>query len=431
MRREASIIKLLLIIAITVIASGCELGGDNGQDKGESDDGLLRFVDSSEGLPRSGQWREGFALYDINGDGYQDILAPPPRGASKEYSTPTLWYGGTDGVWRKGNLKVPRDISYDYGSVSVGDFDGDKIPDLALGIHCKGVKVLRGKGNDSYVDFSEGLPSTDQFRSRAVVSSDFDNDGLTEFAAVSEANFGEYIKKGIPPSGLRVFDLQANRWKQGSLALDAIEQVGLYADQLVTGDVNGDGKIDIGLASLVSSRDLIVWIGDGKGNFAPSNKGLIKEKTYLSIALGDINMDGRDDLIGSIAGFGVKGFKGLKAFLSGPDGFKEMSEGLPKDELFFAICAGDLDKSGGVEVIAVTAQGGLKIFKYVNKQWERARVVGLPLEGLVRPYNIYCKDLNGDGFKDLAMNYASERGDRGGIRVFLNKAESTKGPGKK
>src|SRR5262249_16205614 len=39
----------------------------------------LRFVDFGKGLPASGQWREGFALADMNGDGHLDVVHAPPR----------------------------------------------------------------------------------------------------------------------------------------------------------------------------------------------------------------------------------------------------------------------------------------------------------------------------------------------------------------
>jgi hypothetical protein len=48
------------------------------------------------------------------------------------------------------------------------------------------------------------------------------------------------------------------------------------------------------------------------------------------------------------------------------------------------------------------------------------KVSGLPTEGLKTIYNVYCLDLNGDGLKDLALNYSLETTHSGGIRVFYN-----------
>src|SRR4029079_12039985 len=39
----------------------------------------LTFVPFEDGLPTEGQWRNGFAVADINGDGFLDIVHAPPR----------------------------------------------------------------------------------------------------------------------------------------------------------------------------------------------------------------------------------------------------------------------------------------------------------------------------------------------------------------
>ena len=412
MERILKMFNFLLII-ILATSFGCASRDVKLEDKMMDE---LTFVDSSNGLPLSGQWRHGIAFYDINEDGHIDILAPCPRHASKDYKEPVVWYGNGGKDWRESRLDLPSEIEYDYGGLSVSDFDGDTIPDMALAMHGIGLKVLKGKGEGTYIDFSDGLPSEKEFKSRALVSADFNNDGISDIAAVSEAKFGT---NSPSPSGVWTCYRPDNTWRCAPIG-DKKEVFGLYADQLIVGDVNGDGNKDIAVASLVHVRDLIVWIGDGKGGFTPFNEGLIREKHYLSVALGDINKDGRDDLVASVAGLGIKGFKGLKVFLSGPDTFEEMSEGLPTNELFVSVRVCDLDKDGSVEIIGATRQGGIKVFSQQGTGWREASASGLPEEGLSRIYNLYCIDLNGDGYKDIAVNYALGQNNSGGIRVFLN-----------
>ena len=410
--------KLRLIVAITMVSgtmvSGCDVGTSGpGQEKEKKRP--LSFRDSSKGLPSSGLWREGIAFSDMNGDGQIDIVAPPPRKAAEKYAGPVAWYGNGMGEWAEARLEVPSSIGYGYGSVAVSDFDGDGIPDIALAMHMVRLRAIRGVGQGKYVDFSGGMPPAQKMLSRAVVSADFNNDGISDIAALSEAQF---VQGNPLPKGVWTCYRAGERWKCDP-AGKKDDGLFLFGDQLFTGDVNGDGNKDIAVASLAAQNNEIVWLGDGKGGFVPFYGGLPQKKIYYAVALGDIDQDGKDDLIASISGFGEDGFLGLKAFLSRPDTFEEISEGLPVGVLFTALATGDLDGDGTLEVIGGTAEGGLRVFSRKGNVWKEVDVSGLPEKGLKKIYHVYCMDMNKDGLEDIAINYAGQESS-GGIRVFYN-----------
>ncbi|MDZ7698215.1 MAG: VCBS repeat-containing protein [Deltaproteobacteria bacterium] len=145
------------------------------------------FRDSSKGLPGSGKWRQSIDIYDVNGDGYLDILAPSPRLPSNEEDRrPHVWYGDGKGGWSEARLRFPQGSRFFYGGICGGDFDGDGITDLALAMHTMGLKGLRGNGKGGYEAFSDGLPSEEVFTSRAVVAADVNNDGTPDVVSVSE-----------------------------------------------------------------------------------------------------------------------------------------------------------------------------------------------------------------------------------------------------
>lgn len=412
----------LLTAAVPLMLAGCDSGGIKAEHKEKSPPvevsvDEMTFVDSSRGLPSSGLWRQGLAFYDINGDRHIDILAPPPRKASELDSKPVVWHGDGKGNWVKSQLNVPSDIGYSYGSVAVADFNKDGIADVALAMHGSALKVLKGTGRGQYEALNDGLPSPEAFLSRALVIDDFNNDGVPDIAAASEGM--RIDNQGGSRKGVWVCEYSDTKWECAPIAKEKLD--GFYADHLVTGDVNGDGNRDIAVASRLTFNHLVVWTGDGKGGFTPFIKGLPEGKIYYpSLALGDMNGDGKDDLAASIAGVGRDAILGLRAFLSVPDGFKEISEGLPEQQLFMAVAADDLNGDGKAEIIGGTMQGGIKIYTLKGDRWETMGVSGLPEKGLIRIYNVYCVDLNGDGRKDIAVNYASEKNGTGGIRVFFN-----------
>ncbi len=415
MRTKTSIFFILLFSASLAGLTACNNEPQQKEpDRQVSDRNGLDFVESSAGLPNSGKWRHGICFYDMNRDGNLDILAPPPRLGPESDRKPFVWLGNGKGEWSSLALDVPGNIPYDYGDIAAADFNGDGIPDMALAIHTVGLRGLRGAGKGKFSDFSIGLPS--DFSSRALVAADFNNDGIVDIAAVSEGNFGKM--KPAPRKGITVCLGSSTGWKCRPVG-EKIEMMNtLYADRIITGDVNGDGNADLGIASLQHMADYIVWLGDGKGDFAPFNHGLPTELHYPSVAFGDFDGDGRDDLIASMTGFGKDGIEALKVFLSREDSFKEMSKGLPEHGVFKAVSAGDLNGDSVPEIVGGTSQGRVKVFSLKDGVWKEITTSGLPDIPLDRIYNTYCVDVNHDGVKDIIFNYASRNG-AGGIRVFL------------
>jgi len=371
--KNVSNVFYLLVSILSVIALGCNVG--DGRVTEREKVVTLAFAEASQGLPSSGQWRHGLDFYDLNGDGYMDILAPPPRHGGQEYEGPVVWYGNAKGEWEKALPHVPLSTTYAYGGIRASDFDQNGIPDVALAMHATGLRVLKGIGKGTYESFSEGLPPFRDFASRALVCADFNGDGVSDIAAVSEGSFGQDFPE---PSGIWVCCQKEGKWQCSPAADNPEIGTRLFADQIVAGDVNGDGKTDLAIASLVKMKNLIVWLNEGKGRFVPFNKGLSQEKIYSSVFLVDLNKDKRDDLVAVISGFGRKGFKGLKAFLSKADGFEDMSDGLPVDEGYKAVTAGDLNGDGKAEIIGGTTAGGVKVFKQKDDGWKEVKTTGCP-----------------------------------------------------
>lgn len=62
------------------------------------------------GLPRSGQWRDGFAVADINDDGHMDIVFGPAR---KSFGGPAIFLGDSKGNWSRWSAATFPPLAYD------------------------------------------------------------------------------------------------------------------------------------------------------------------------------------------------------------------------------------------------------------------------------------------------------------------------------
>lgn len=191
------------------------------------------------GLPRAGQWRDNFALADMNGDGFADIVFAPAR---KTLAKPSIFLGNGKGKWTLWTQARYPALLYDYGGAAVADFTGDGKLDIALGMHLLGFVALSGDGKGQFSDASEGLPrkkneERPSLSSRKVLAYDWNGDGKKALVALNE-------RQGVNPNGLRdgaaVFVYDKGGWSvlpsEPALQRAALIAVGASAKKLALVD---------------------------------------------------------------------------------------------------------------------------------------------------------------------------------------------------
>jgi hypothetical protein len=198
---------------------------------------------------------------------------------------------------------------------ATGDFNGDGIEDTVL-VTGPGTKTVMAvvSGNDGSIL----VPPTDPFGDANftfggfVTAGDIDHDGRAEWVVTPELRGGPRVI---------IFHLLAN----GSFDITSPGQPSLVAnffgigdpsfrdgDRVALGDVNGDGILDVfsiaafnggPRTAIFDGRDVLVARAAGRdpaklvGDFFASPDGQDTGRGGRSIAVGDVNGDGRADLI--------------------------------------------------------------------------------------------------------------------------------------
>jgi len=160
-------------------------------------------------------------------------------------------------------------------SLAIADLDGDGAPDVVTANHDAGtVSTLRGRGDGSFddaVDFGALAQPT------AVAVADLDDDGHPDLVVCGSA--GLVVLAGY---GDGTFQPAVTH---GSIGSDA--------NGLAIADLNGDGRRDVVVSC--GGGQVVVLLGNGDGTFQPQiDRGV---PAVISVAVGDVDGDGRPDLL--------------------------------------------------------------------------------------------------------------------------------------
>jgi len=371
----------------------------------------VRFEPARQGLPTGKIWKSQIALGDIDGDGNADLAA-----ISRLADGPWVFRTDGKGNWFDASNGLPRQ-TFCGGGVDFGDLNRDGKMDLAIADHCNGVYAFIGDGKGNWRNASSGLPTAG---SEDVAIGDFDNDACPDLAIVTAQEEGIRAYKG---------DCKGT-WEETSDGLPLEE----WGNGVVMADMNADGKLDIAAAYSAGPR---VFLGDGAGHWREASGGLPAPDIhglYWGIDVGDVNHDGKLDIVTGAA------IPGVEVFVQQPDGtYRSSSQGiLPMNAL--GVAFGDMDHDGNLDVVAAgkTALNeiggvyGVFVFKGDGKgNWTYLENSGLPATGKERTWGVAVGDVNGDGFLDVAVAFGdviSPTWRSGAQKKSANPGEKIRGP---
>ncbi|MFJ6659553.1 FG-GAP and VCBS repeat-containing protein [Streptomyces sp. NPDC091377] len=360
------------------------------------------LTQNTAGVPGGAEAHDEFgsalASGDLDRDGYADLVIGTEKedvGGDKDGGGVTVVWGGKDGLSGGSSVPDPTPSAHDaFGlTLAVGDFDGDRRPDLAVGSTGKDVWIHEGLGRNT--------PAT----ARHKVTAD--------------------LTTGIV-GGARV---------------------------LASGDLDKDGTADLVVGGSYATDEPSAYF-DGTqvflgGEAGPVRQAVLRSGAYETAAVGDVDGDGHDDVVTGASPGSVRADDGgsVSVWLGGPDGVRTQaaqtltqdSPGVPgadePDDWFgHALSLDDIDGDGRAD-LAVSANfetigaaelagsvtvlrggpAGLTTTGAQSFTQNTAGVPGTAETGDRFGWSLRLTDVNRDGRADLAVGADAENAGDGGV----------------
>ena len=362
------------------------------------------------GLPASGQWRDGFDLADMDGDGRLDLLHGPPRKGKPE---PVIFLGDGKGHFHRWTTAHYAPLPYDYGDAKAGDFNGDGRMDMVLSAHLRGIVTLVAEPGGNYAPWGETLTLAEPaqtvadppFSSRNLAVVDWDGDGKPDILALNEGP--TRFQTGAPAQALGLWLNRPGYWER----LHPKNPLQSFGDSLAVGDVDGDGHPDALIGTQAAGSRFALQIGDGGGFHSRELRSLPLDATVTAVALHDFNGDGHADVVDAPRAVGTQFCTSLQwVDVANPD--RERYQALwsePSRNPVSVIVVGDIDHDGHDDIVAVRERGGALAFAGRKGGFSHDIAIEPPADMAdCVAYDAKLADLDGDGALELLVSYAGD-----------------------
>ncbi|WP_405737269.1 VCBS repeat-containing protein [Streptomyces sp. NBC_00028] len=360
---------------------------------------------------------------DFNGDGYADLAVAAPAatvGGKAKAGYVAVLYGSKNGLTTTGRKVFTQNSAGVPGSVEAGDgfgsalttadLDGDGYADLVVGVG----------GEDTGAGTDAGLVEVVWGGARGLAggASVASGKAYDKLGAKGRLTVGDIGDDGSPDvvtvanhHDLRVLNGPFTRGGANGGEQLVPDRYDSRVLDLATGDVNGDGRTDVvgaeNNADTFDSRRIVYWLGNGTGLnpftlvYDIDGAGL---QGGESLDVGDVNRDGYDDIVVGRA---------IDGYASDHDAY--------------------LAKGGRIAWIPGTPDGpdGVEKAQFLNQ--DSPGVPGTAEKGDRFGTDVQLGDVDGDGYLDVLTGVPGEDlgsvTDAGAVVVLSGRADGLTGVG--
>lgn len=251
------------------------------------------------------------AAADMNGDGRPDLVALGEGPRLAQASSPAeaaamnvpggygmaVYFNQGDGSWVRRGESEKDQVPLHGDKVVVGDFTHDGNLDTILGSNVLGAKDILRIGAVGGAWTTAGLKDLRYGFVGAINVADFNADGRLDLAVGYLS-----IELGVWRTGIDVFLGRADgSWERRPVA---VEEGRSWLTALDSGDLDGDGKLD--LAALTGDGKVWILVGKGEGSFVrerspevPAAEGGCKG---YDVRIADLDGEPGGELVAEFAG---------------------------------------------------------------------------------------------------------------------------------
>jgi len=276
--------------------------------------------------------------------------------------------------------------------IGIADLDGDGRQDLiAVALDDGSLSVFRNTGLSDALSFASKLAFPTGVHPEGLTIADLDGDGKPDVVTANAGGGGSV-------------SIYRNNSRRGTISLvDRLDIPLNTAHRVAAADFNGDGRLDLAVTSNSAQQIVILENFSTPGSISFTHKLSLGTASYAnSIAAGDIDGDGRPDILAPITDADA-----FYIYLNdGPKGSISFSPSkkLLAGDAANGISLGDLNGDAKIDVVISNAKAG-SISLFLNRS--SAGALSLTRQDFSAndsPSDVALGDFNHDGRLDVAVS---------------------------